>query len=366
MSWNKRTARIAAMAAAMLVMAACNFPTDGTPGPTPTEHAADGTSTASPSAEVSPTPEPTPEVCVPEATFVADVTIPDGTSFPQSASFVKVWRVRNSGGCAWDAGTVLAFVSGDQMNGPGSVDAGAVPAGAEADLSVELQAPASSGSYEGRWRLRSPGDGGFGPTLPVSIVVQQPTATPTPSCVPPEGGLESILSIAEDAGQNPGCPIGPAVTVDGALQRFETNPENPNPHARIRGYMIWRGDEDLIYALGDGWECSMPSHDGEVLHVYQGEWEEGMPYVHPDCASMSVPEGYEMPIRGFGRAWCENSLWESSEVGWAADPESGVRLLIQPTRNGALIRVLGHPWGVTWDFALDIPAGRWFSTSVGP
>ena len=80
---------------------------------------------------------------------------------------------------------------------------------------------------------------------------------------------------------------------------------------------------------------------------------------------MSVPTGYELPMSGFGKAWCENSLWDNSEIGWPGDPESGVILLVQPTHSGVLIRAMAHPWGITWDFSLDFPGGRWFSTSTG-
>jgi hypothetical protein len=363
MANKEQRTRIAALAVILLSIVACNLPGQDTPEPTPTDYAPTGTATPSPEPEPSATP--TEDACVPNAAFVTDVTIPDGTTLAPSASFIKTWRVENSGSCAWEPGTVLAFVSGDQMGGPASLTAGAVAVGADTDLSVELVAPSAPGSYQGRWRLES-SDGPFGPTLLVSIVVGTPTSTSTPACVAPDSALASILTIAQDAGHNPGCPIGPAFTVDGAIQLFETNPENANPHARMRGFMIWRSDEAVIYALGSGWASYMPSHDGDVLHVYEDDWAEGMPAIHPDCASMSVPTGYVLPQRGFGRAWCVHSLGDSTEVGWPTHPETGVILQVQPTRNGALIRVMAHPWGITWYFSLDILGGRWYSISTTP
>jgi hypothetical protein len=290
----------------------------------------------------------------------------DGTVLRPSTSFTKTWRVQNDGPCPWEPGTVLAFVSGHQMDGPAAVEAGAVAAGESTDLSVGLTAPALPGGYEGTWRLQSGEGDAFGPGLVVSIVVEAATATPPPACVALDSALEPILTLAEDAGHNPGCPIGPAVTVNGAIQLFETEPGNPDPKARIRGFMIWRADQEIIYALGSGWASDSLPHDGDVLHVYEDEWTEGMPAVHPDCASMSVLPGYRLPVRGFGRAWCENSLWEDSELGWPTDAESGVILVIQPTCNGVLMRLLAHPWGISWDFSLDIPGERWYSTATGP
>ncbi|MBC7228016.1 MAG: hypothetical protein H5T61_12435, partial [Thermoflexales bacterium] len=71
---------------------------------------------------VTPTPPPSPEVtpmepttaagCTLGARWVADVTVPDNTAFAPGIPFVKTWRVRNSGTCAWEPGTKLVFISG--------------------------------------------------------------------------------------------------------------------------------------------------------------------------------------------------------------------------------------------------------------
>ena len=44
----------------------------------------------------------------PAATFVADVTIPDGTYINPGASFTKIWRLKNTGTCAWTTQFALA------------------------------------------------------------------------------------------------------------------------------------------------------------------------------------------------------------------------------------------------------------------
>jgi hypothetical protein len=56
-------------------------------------------------------PEP---ACTPDATFVADVTIPPGTAFRPDSQLDKVWQVRNSGTCAWGVGYELLRVAGEQ------------------------------------------------------------------------------------------------------------------------------------------------------------------------------------------------------------------------------------------------------------
>ena len=87
--------------------------------------------------------------------FVRDVTIPDGTSFTPGATFTKTWRIRNSGTCNW-SGYSLVFDSGDAMNGTSPIAIGTVGPGQEIDLSVNLTAPATNGSYRGYWRIRNP------------------------------------------------------------------------------------------------------------------------------------------------------------------------------------------------------------------
>jgi len=133
-----------------------------------------------------PTPEPEDEEeCTYEASFVSDVTIPDGTELDPGASFVKTWRVENSGTCDWEEGFQLLFASGDQLGGPAGVDLPSLAVGEGLDISVDLTAPSSPGTYQGDWRFRSLEGSLFGTNLIVEIVVPEPaTDTPEPSDTP--------------------------------------------------------------------------------------------------------------------------------------------------------------------------------------
>jgi hypothetical protein len=95
---------------------------------------------------------PTP-VCD-QAQFVRDVSIPDGSIFAPNATFTKTWRLRNAGTCTW-SGYSLVFDSGDSMSGTSSSPIGTVGPGQETDVSVNLTAPATAGSYRGHWRIRN-------------------------------------------------------------------------------------------------------------------------------------------------------------------------------------------------------------------
>jgi hypothetical protein len=107
------------------------------------------------------------------------VTIPDDTELAPNTEFVKTWRLRNSGTCDWGKGFQFVFVEGDQMDGPAAVSVSPTLAGDSVDVSVPLRAPQTSGTYRGRWRMRTPDGQPFGDRPFVRIVVPPPpTATP--------------------------------------------------------------------------------------------------------------------------------------------------------------------------------------------
>jgi len=123
---------------------------------------ATSTPTNTPEADT-PTPSNTPIPCN-LGRFVTDVTIPDGTTFEPGEVFTKTWRIKNTGSCAWTSGYDLVFSGGDAMSAPGSVQitSGTVNPGQNVDVSVNMTAPASEGTFRGNWQLRDPSDVIFG------------------------------------------------------------------------------------------------------------------------------------------------------------------------------------------------------------
>src|SRR5215216_3343953 len=57
-----------------------------------------------------------------KATFIADITVPDGTVFAPGATFTKTWRLKNSGSCVWTPSYKMLFYSGEQMGAPTTVN----------------------------------------------------------------------------------------------------------------------------------------------------------------------------------------------------------------------------------------------------
>jgi len=115
------------------------------------------------------------------ASYVADVTIPDYASMEPGQSFIKTWRVRNSGTCAWPDDAQLTFSEGEALGAPAGVTVGALAPGATSDVSVNMAAPAGNGVFKGVWRMAS-GDVGFGTKLTAVIRVG---AAPAPAAAAP-------------------------------------------------------------------------------------------------------------------------------------------------------------------------------------
>ena len=101
------------------------------------------------------TPVASPTAVCDQGQFIKDVSIPDGTTFSPGETFTKTWRIRNAGTCTW-SGYSLVFDSGDAMSGTSPSAIGTVGPGQEVDLSVNLTAPSTNGSYRGYWRIRTP------------------------------------------------------------------------------------------------------------------------------------------------------------------------------------------------------------------
>lgn len=112
-----------------------------------------------------------PQSTCDNATYLADVTIPDGTLVAAGSSFVKTWTLQNSGTCAWTTAYRLSPVGGDSLQGTDTVLAAAVPSGARTDVSVTLTAPTTAGTYNGQWQMRNAQQRPFGNVITVVITV---------------------------------------------------------------------------------------------------------------------------------------------------------------------------------------------------
>jgi hypothetical protein len=119
--------------------------------------------------------------CQYNAAFIGDITLPPGTALPPNQRVDKIWRMRNTGTCAW-LGYTWAFVSGDLMGAPAAAPVPRTEPGGTVDVSVPLYAPGVPGPYSAVWQLRDAMGQYIGQAVSVQIAVwTTPTPTPPPT-----------------------------------------------------------------------------------------------------------------------------------------------------------------------------------------
>jgi hypothetical protein len=129
--------------------------------------------------EIEVVPTVSPGDKVDDSAFVADLSILDGTSIQAGQSFLKSWRLRNTGSTTWGSGYELAFFKDEQLSALTSVSLPVVEPGQVADLSVNMIAPLIPGDHISTWKLRNARGEFFGHILTAVIRVpspQQPAA----------------------------------------------------------------------------------------------------------------------------------------------------------------------------------------------
>ena len=117
--------------------------TPSTPSETETTPG-DGTRTQAPTAPVD---------CKIVAVLLEDVTIPDNTLLSAGETFTKTWRFKNTGTCHW-TGYTINYLTGDRMGAPDSAPIPDTVAGETVDISLELTAPITDGSYSAYFTLK--------------------------------------------------------------------------------------------------------------------------------------------------------------------------------------------------------------------
>jgi ABC-type amino acid transport substrate-binding protein/heat shock protein HslJ len=155
-------------------------------------------------------PTPPPAGCIDNMSYVADLNYDDKnmTAPPvlqPGQSFVKSWRIRNSGTCTWDSSYYLAYASGNsplaQMGGQPTYIKGSVAPGAVYDISVNLTAPAQPAVYQGFWQMNNAKGTAFGSKIYVGIQVQAPAPTAAPTQPPSPSISFSVDKTNITAGQ---------------------------------------------------------------------------------------------------------------------------------------------------------------------
>lgn len=236
------------------------------------------TPSASPAATLTPTLiVAAPADCKDAAILLADVTIPDNTIVARGASFTKTWQFKNAGACPWTNYTIR-FETGDRMGAPDSAPVPQTAPGATVDVSVDLTAPTTDGTYTGFFTLRNAAGEtlaiGVEETFWVKIIVGTVPPTAISAANTPTGGgscqsgtngayVNRIAALINSARAEAGLP---ALTVNAQLAAAaqghaedmachsmisHTGSDGSTVHSRIvaAGYSP-SYSEEIIYAGG--------------------------------------------------------------------------------------------------------------------
>ena len=166
-------------------------------------------------------PTDTPSIPCNRATFVEDVTYPDGTVVAAGQGFTKTWRFKNTGSCAWTTGYQLVFASGTKMGGPDAINFPVgVKIGETVDLSVGLIAPTEPGNYTGYWQFESASGVKFGSgpnSQPFWVKITVGTTTLSGTSF-----VDSFCSaVWKSATTNLTCPASSENFTTGSVQRID-------------------------------------------------------------------------------------------------------------------------------------------------
>jgi hypothetical protein len=170
-----RTSAANTVVAEFTLTAAAFTPTPLPPTQTPTPETPTATPTLAFATDPTQIALGTPGLLCDDLSFdlaTVDVTILDGTSMTPGQEFVKTWKIKNTGSCAWGDGYTLTFSYGQKMDGQPVPLGTVVQVGQEVEISVNFKAPTAIGEYTSAWQMANAAGVTFGKAVFVKILVQ--------------------------------------------------------------------------------------------------------------------------------------------------------------------------------------------------
>jgi hypothetical protein len=194
-------------------------------------------------------PTPLPGACSDQVGFIADVSVPDGTQFSPGTAFTKTWRLKNIGTCTWSPDYKVDFVTGDAMGAvyPVPISKTVAP-GQLVDVSVNMKAPATNGTYKGGWALKNASGKlfalGANSDVPFWVQIRVGGAGPTPTKKP--GSCTNKAAFVAD------------VTVPDNTQFTANTAFTKTWRLKNSGTCTWDKSYEVVFVSGDAMSAKYP------------------------------------------------------------------------------------------------------------
>jgi hypothetical protein len=215
---------------------------------------------AVPTPTVVPPVAPAPQACTDRAAFIADVSIPDGFVVAPNTPFTKMWRLKNTGSCAWDSNYQVFYMAGANMTrysaykivGPEE----RVEPGQSVDISVGMTAPANNGVYTSYWGLK----GRYGEIIPIQGGA---------------GGNSFFVKIkVDDGSMHMGRIVHEAIQID--LEQGSGTSCTPDATYLVHAYITADGPLSAHYRISSSTSGQVPAgffvgaNENDLLTVVDG------------------------------------------------------------------------------------------------
>lgn len=130
-----------------------------------------------------------PKNCINGAELIRDASTSTTITMLPDTTTIKTWRVRNTGTCTWNEDYKITQISGTAVTSEPAINRVAkTPPQGELLITLTLRMAANtpmSSPQSADFRLTTPNDEPFGPTLHVQAFTGRPTATPGTTPLPP-------------------------------------------------------------------------------------------------------------------------------------------------------------------------------------
>jgi hypothetical protein len=140
------------------------------------------------------------EACENNVTFIGDVSIPDYTVVERGDTFVKIWRIRNSGTCTLTPEYQVSFSQGNPLEWQALPITDIVPPGEETEVGITVRSPDYPSIYQAWWQVADENDEKFGDMLALRFEAPEPATD-----IPGYGVIEGHINYP--ANGNPAIEI---------------------------------------------------------------------------------------------------------------------------------------------------------------